>query len=193
MDGDINIVLKRGTLTGNIYGGGYGEQEHLDKAKVTGDTKISTGAEDVADVESNAPVTISGGVNIYGGGDMAQVEGDTYVNINHGNVTADVYGGGRGLTQSQSGTFTDYGKVTGNTRVWINNQTTDNILTGNIYGGGALGAVQGNTQVVVKAGEVDGDIFGGGKGEEGSDKAKVTGNTNVIVDNSWEPESATTP
>lgn len=191
VDGDINIVLKRGTLTGNIYGGGYGEREHLDKAKVTGDTKISTGAEDVAEVDVNTPVTISGGVNIYGGGDMAQVKGNTFINLNHGNITANVFGGGRGLTQSDSGTFTDYGKVTGNTRVWINNQTPDNILTGNIYGGGALGAVQGNTTVVVKAGEVDGDVFGGGQGEEGSEKAKVTGNTNVIVDKNWEPTPPT--
>lgn len=185
VDGNTNIVLKRGTFTGNIYGGGYGEKEHLDKALITGNTSINTGAVNPVDVDPNAPVTIKGGVNIYGGGDMAQVKGDTYININHGNVTADVFGGGRGLTQNESAGNSSYGKVTGNTRVLVNNQTQDNILTGNIYGGGALGAVQGNTTVVLKAGEIDGNIFGGGKGEEGSDKAKVTGDANVIVDNNW--------
>lgn len=184
VDGTTNIVLKRGTFTGSIYGGGYGELQHLDKAMVTGTTNISTGATDVTKVDQNVPVTLKGST-MYGGGDMAQVKGNTYINVNHGNVTANVFGGGRGLTQSQSGTFTDYGKVTGDTRVWINNQTTGNTFTGNIYGGGALGAVQGNTQVVVKAGEIDGNVFGGGQGEEGSEKAKVTGNADVIVDGNW--------
>ncbi len=189
VDGTTNIVLKRGTFTGSIYGGGYGEKEHLDKALVTGTTNISTGAAKVDDVDKTSIVTLDGSI-IYGGGDMAQVKGNTYVNINHGNVKADVYGGGRGLNQAESSGLSGYGRVTGNTRVWINNQTSGNVLTGNVYGGGALGAVQGNTNVVIKAGEVDGNVFGGGKGEEGSEKAKVTGNANVIVDKDWtEPTS----
>ncbi|MBQ0019428.1 MAG: hypothetical protein KBT39_02790 [Bacteroidales bacterium] len=205
VDGNTNIVLKRGKFTGSIYGGGYGELQHLDKAMVTGTTNIYTGAIDPSDVNTEHPVSIlpvdSRIPAIYGGGNMAQVTGNTYINLWHGNITADVFGGGKGLTQSQSGSFTDYGKVTGNTRVLYNNTTKDNKLTGNIYGGGALGAVVGTgigqdkgTTVVIKAGEVAGDVFGGGKGEEGSEKAKVTGNTNVIVDSTWgDPEPTPEP
>ena len=205
VDGNTNIVLKRGKFTGNIYGGGYGELNHRDKARVTGTTNIYTGAVDVVGYQS-MPVTVAPSETddtkvptIYGGGNMAQVTGNTYINIWHGNITADVFGGGRGLNEAQSAGYSGYGWVNGNTRVLYNNTTTDNKLIGNIYGGGALGAVVGTgddnykykgTTVVIKAGEVDGDVFGGGKGEVGSDKAKVTGNTNVIVDKDWtEPTS----
>lgn len=205
VDGTTNIILKRGKFTGSIYGGGYGELQHLDKAMVTGTTNIYTGDSVFTAINRSLPVTIlpidTRIPTIYGGGNMAQITGNTYINLYHGNITADVFGGGKGLTQSQSGTFTDYGKVTGNTRVLYNNITEDNKLTGNIYGGGALGDVVGQgegddkgTTVVIKDGEVIGDVFGGGKGEVGSDKAKVTGNTNVIVDSNWkESEPAPDP
>lgn len=59
-------------------------------------------------------------------------------------------------------------------------------IHGNIYGGGKAGAMDGNSTVVIKAGIIDGDVFGAGQGEAGRpDKAKVTGNTNVIVDSGW--------
>lgn len=203
VDGNTNIILKQGKFTGSIYGGGFGELQHLDKAMVTGTTNIYTGAVNVSGVDRSLPVSIlpidSKIPTIYGGGNMAQVTGNTYINLYHGNITADVFGGGKGLTQSLSGTFSTYGQVNGNTRVLYNNTTKDNKLTGNIYGGGALGAVVGTgtgedkgTTVVIKGGEVDGDVFGGGKGEEGSEKAKVTGNTNVIVDSGW-TETTTEP
>lgn len=192
VDGTTNIVLKQGKFTGNIYGGGYGELNHRDKAMVTGTTNIYTGAVDPATVVRGLPVSVVPSEDdvekiptIYGGGNMAQVTGNTFINLYHGNITADVFGGGRGLSEAESKGYSGYGWVNGNTRVLYNNTTENNNLTGNIYGGGALGAVQGNTTVVIKGGEVDGDIFGGGKGEEGSEKAKVTGNTNVIVDSGW--------
>lgn len=198
VDGNTNIILKQGLFTGSVYGGGFGEKAHLNKAMVTGTTNIYTGAVDVSDVDRGLPVSILHSENktptIYGGGNMAQVTGNTFVNLWHGNITADVYGGGRGLSEAESAGYSGYGWVYGDTRVLYNNTTEDNILTGNIYGGGALGAVQGNTTVVVKAGEVNGDVFGGGKGEMGSEKAKVTGNTRVIVDNNWmEPTQEPTP
>lgn len=181
VDGTTNIVLKHGNFTGNIYGGGYGEKDHLGKAMVNGDITISTGDANPANVDKGLPVMVNN--TIYGGGNMAQVTGNTFVNIHHGNITGDVFGGGKGLTASESGTETNYGKVTGNTHVLYNNATENNILTGNIYGGGALGDVKGNTEVKIKDGIIKGNVFGAGKGEEGHpDKAKVSGNTNVIVE-----------
>ncbi len=181
VDGTTNIVLKRGKFTGNIYGGGYGEKNYPDKAMVNGDITISTGDANPANIDRGIPVVVNN--TIYGGGNMAQVKGNTSVNIHHGNITGDVFGGGKGLTSSESGTETNYGKVTGNTHVLYNNATENNILTGNIYGGGALGDVKGNTEVKIKDGIIKGNVFGAGKGEEGHpDKAKVSGNTNVIVE-----------
>lgn len=195
VDGNTNIILKRGTFIGNIYGAGYGELNHRDKARVTGTTNIYTGDSIFANIVRTAPVIVEPSATddtkvptIYGGGNMAQVTGNTFINFWHGNITADVYGGGRGLSEAESAGYSGYGWVYGNTRVLYNNITPDNRLTGNVYGGGALGAVQGNTTVVIKAGEVEGDVFGGGKGEEGSDKAKVTGTTEVIVDSEWTEE-----
>lgn len=180
VDGTTNIVLRHGNFTGNIYGGGYGEKDHLGKAMVNGDITISTGDANPANIDRGLPVVVNN--TIYGGGNMAQVKGNTSVNIHHGNITGDVFGGGKGLTSSESGTETNYGKVTGNTHVLYNNATENNILTGNIYGGGALGDVKGNTEVKIQDGIIKGNVFGAGKGEEGnSDKAKVTGDTNVIV------------
>lgn len=181
VDGTTNIVLKHGNFTGNIYGGGYGEKDHLGKAMVNGDITISTGDANPANVDRGLPVMVNN--TIYGGGNMAQVTGNTFVNIHHGNIIGNVFGGGKGLTSSESGTETSYGKVTGNTHVLFFNTTKNNNIIGNIYGGGALGDVKGNTEVKIKDGIIKGNVFGAGKGEEGHpDKAKVTGNTNVIVE-----------
>lgn len=55
-------------------------------------------------------------------------------------------------------------------------------FTGNIYGGGAKGAVEGNTNVTILGGIIDGNVFGAGQGEEGHpNKAMVTGDTNVTI------------
>ena len=201
VDGNTNIILKRGQFTGSIYGGGYGELQHLDKAMVTGTTNIYTGAIDPSDVNREHPVSIlpvdSRIPAIYGGGNMAQVKGDTYINLWHGNITADVFGGGKGLVQG-----TDYGKVTGDTHILYNNVTDGNKVIGNIYGGGALGAVDGNTEVKIGTVKkiphinpsnnvqedydvnicIEGDIYGGSKGVTGKpNTALVTGDTKVII------------
>lgn len=43
LEGDTNILIKRGTFTGNIFGGGKGEDNHPDKAKVIGTTNVKIG------------------------------------------------------------------------------------------------------------------------------------------------------
>lgn len=187
VDGDINMVIRGGHFNGEIFGAGLGEKAHLDKAKLTGNTTISTGAPSVDDVLQSHPVTIVSA--IYGGGDMSQVVGQTHVNIHHGNVTGDVFGGGKGRLQSDDdsqgfASYVDYGKVTDNTYVTINNPSANNQLTGNVYGGGALGVVEGSTRVEMHVGTVDGSVFGGGMGDAltpGSLAGKVVGSTQVLV------------
>lgn len=78
--------------------------------------------------------------------------------------------------------FLDIGKVYGTTNVTIDPVDPNWEYVGNIYGGGALGAVEGVTNVNILGGIIDGDVFGASKGEEGHpDKAKVTGTANVNV------------
>ena len=127
--------------------------------------------------------------DVYGGGQLAAVTGNTYVNMFRGTVGTDgksgtdgnLFGGGQG----QAGSLTA-GRVEGNTTVEMRNGT----VKGNIYGGGRLGLTgvnangvmqdgtgHGYAKVMVKGGTVGnkdeieeftdfsmGNIYGGGKG-----------------------------
>ena len=185
--GTIGVKDTKGNVTGgNVYGGGAGAKSYYNLANSDTDrAKFLT----VATVYGNTNLTITGKPtilgNIYGGGAglPSQAQGATDV-INVGGTETTK----TGLSANE---FLDIAKVYGNTNVTINFDS-DWEYTGNIYGGGALGAVEGNTNVVIKGGIINGDVFGAGKGEEGhTDKAKVKGNTNVIVDENWTETTAT--
>lgn len=56
--------------------------------------------------------------DIYGGGNRAQVEGDTHINIYAANFAGEIYGGGKGLITNDNGKLLyTYADVTGNTFV----------------------------------------------------------------------------
>lgn len=98
--------------------------------------------------------TIKG--NIYGGGNLAQVEGSTTINIKSGEITSktegddkgNIYGGGYGTSAV----------LTGNTTINV----TGGIISKDVYGGGALANVTGSTEVNIKGGTVTQDVYGGG-------------------------------
>lgn len=172
VDGNINITLKGGKLIGNVYGGGLGEAAHVDKAMVTGNTTINMTAEG----SPAHPLSIGKNEserNMYGGGNLAQLKGNTTLNLNHGSISGNVYGGGKGLSKAESGSITDYGKVTGSSTITMNNATADTSISGDIFGGGALGELTGNTQFTIENGTVNGYVYGGGA------LANVGGNTDV--------------
>lgn len=184
--GETSVNIYGGTITGGVYGGGMGDPTYYNTAANNRKADFLT---------------------------VASVYGDTHVYIYGGDISGGIFGGGKGIpyqaqhtetTTIGSVTYTNYtclenefldiAKVYGNTNVIIDPRMPDDfetpnpswIFTGNIYGGGALGAVEGETQVVIKGGVINGDVFGSGKGEEGHvNKAKVTGDTNVIVDKNW--------
>lgn len=80
--------------------------------------------------------------------------------------------------------FPNLGKLHGNSMVVVNGENVH--IHGNVYGGGKAGALEGNSTVVVKAGTIDGNVYGAGKGEDGRpEKAKVSGSSKVIVDKDW--------
>ena len=150
--------------------------------------------------------------NVYGGGDQAAVQGNTHVEINKGLYGGEIFGGGNGALNADGsvnksadigskydgtdGVHTEGTLVegTGTTDVTINGgkfiveQESSGVESGkltnnhNVFGGGKLGAVDGNTNVVFNSGQVNGNIYGGGKGEKGHlEKARVKGATNVTV------------
>ena len=109
-------------------------------------------------------------------------------------IGGNIYGGGKGIPSTYSNEYLRIA-TSGNSDLGEQYKTDINILidlpeshpfNGNIYGGGQMGFVDGNTKIVVKGGVINGDIFGAGKGEDGHpNKAKVTGNTSVIIDRNW--------
>lgn len=173
--GDTYVNVYGGTIEGGVYGGGLGTKEYFDKVYET-------------DKSTKKFLTV------------AQVFGNTHVNIYGGNITGGIYGGGYGIATDKN-EYLDIAKVIGTTNVTINPQIlkdkatwadpnvpefigpdNDWTYTGNIYGGGALGAVEGSTNVKILGGIINGKVFGAGQGEEGHpEKAKVTGNTNVTI------------
>lgn len=152
------VNISGGTINGGIYGGGAGATDYYDKAASGNKSKFTS----VATVYGNTNVNIKGTPNIQG----------------------NIYGGGAGVdARSASEEFREIAKVYGNTNVIFDaDYTDDNPFTGNIYGGGAKGGVEGNTNVIIKKGVIVGNVFGGSQGQEGySNKAKVVGTTKVVI------------
>ncbi len=131
-----NILFNDGTIT-DIYGG----------SNNTGDV-------------TTANVTVEDGSinNIYGGGNLAKVTGNTYVDVNGGNIRLNVYGGG------------NQGVVKGSSFVTISDAT----IGGSAYAGGngLTATLEGNANISIDGettiGSVDGKaptsgcVFGGG-------------------------------
>lgn len=175
--GTLNVNVTGGTITGSIYGGSEGDAGYWGKKNNYGQT-----INHIAEMNGTVNLNITGTEEKYP------------------TIGGNIYGAGQGVA-SESATK-EYLRIAtaGNAELGDQYKTNINILidlpeshpfTGNIYGGGEMGAVDGNTKVVIKHGTIEGDVFGGGKGETGHpNKAKVTGNTNIIVDSEW---TETTP
>ena len=191
--GDTHVNIYGGKISGGVYGGGQGSSDFYNLATSTADkNKFTT----VASVYGNT------NVNIYGG----EIDGDIY----GGGMGLKSQAAGSGSVISfdtstpvtlVANEFQNIAKVYGNTNVTIepkilkpfNEWAVPNVpeftgpdedwtFSGNIYGGGALGAVEGNTNVIIKGGIIDGNVFGAGEGEDGHpDKAMVKGDTKVII------------
>ena len=115
-------------IRGDVFAGGNGRKKRLDNenniaddtkhpelvGKVLGGTNLN-----FYGTSAQAP-SIYG--DIYGGGNRAQVEGDTHINIYAANFAGEIYGGGKGLITDDKGKLLDanlytYADVTGNTFV----------------------------------------------------------------------------
>lgn len=144
--GTVNIDVKDGTITGNVYGGGRGANTFVDSS-----VNVTIGA-----TTTNKP-TIAG--NVYGGSAFGTVNaasvggtvhGNTNVTVNNGVISGSVFGGAEG---SSSNTPYVYGNIT----VEVNNGSI-----GKVFGGfDAVGSPSAGDVVYLKGGTI-GNAFGGG-------------------------------
>lgn len=124
-----NIAISdNADIRGDVFAGGNGRKKRLESnttiaddtwhselvGKVLGGTNLN-----FYGTSAQAP-SIYG--DIYGGGNRAQVEGDTHINIYAANFAGEIYGGGKGLITDSIGKLLDadlytYADVTGNTFV----------------------------------------------------------------------------
>ena len=100
----VTINMKGGTVT-NIYGGGFGANTNMAAGTVvnvsngTINNNVYGGGE-LGTVDGNTNVTVSGGTmkNVYGAGKggntTAEVSGQTFVTVTGGTISESVYGGG---------------------------------------------------------------------------------------------------
>lgn len=187
----ITFNIHGGVIEGGLYGGSKGHEPLISATYAPDNCGTHFG---------NTYVNVYGGTikgGVYGGGlgtkeyyndspkdgflTVAQVYGNTNVNIYGGDIQGNIYGGGYGIATDKN-EYLDIAKVIGTTNVTINPTDPNWTYTGNIYGGGAMGAVEGNTNVTILGGIILGDVFGAGQGEEGHPaKARVAGTTKVII------------
>ena len=198
--GNVELNINGGIFHCPVFGGGYGVAD----AKQRGSTNNIETLSRMARVYGKSDVNILGGVffnNVYGGGDMAVVEnrGSEATNVvigNNADIRGSVFAGGNGRrrrpatqTFAADDNMTQHpdsvGLVIGNANVsLIGSAEQAPYVYGDIFGGGNLAQVKANTNVSVFAGNMAGQIFGGGNGYINGDTityADVLGNTNVML------------
>lgn len=124
-----NIAISdNADIRGDVFAGGNGRKQRLESnTTITDDTwhpelvgKVLGGTNlNFYGTSAQAP-SIYG--DIYGGGNRAQVEGDTHINIYAANFAGEIYGGGKGLITDSIGNLLakdlyTYADVKGNTFV----------------------------------------------------------------------------
>ena len=171
-------------IIGDVFGGG-------NAAKIEGSTTVNIGTATKVDLVSTSQtgVDVKGAYivgNVYGGGNEADVTGNTFVNIcakketdgtytsvafagasgvkitsktvNGEKVGGNVFGGGKGKADTftcekamigEDGKGLNADYTDGNTNVVIGN----GIIDGTVYGGGEIGRVEMDTKVTIGLGE----------------------------------------
>ena len=174
-------VSKNGSTDGNVYGGGYGGDAIVTSNPVVNvgyDASMATSlATIIPAINSITKAQVSVEGNVYGGGEAAPVSGGTTVTVQKAATTStltqvstavggDVYGGG------------NLANVSGSTTVGV----TGGTVTGDVYGGGALANVGGSG--VTLAGGTVRTLYGGGMGGSSAalveGDAQVTVNSGTI-------------
>ena len=186
----VNVFVKGGTVTNNVYGGSNtsGTINNLATINVSGGTVSNVfggGYGEGTSMANNTIVNVSGGTinnNVYGGGALGTVSGNTTVSVSGGTMH-NVYGAGLGAeyTGTTWPPAAANANIAGTTTVSVSGGTMDNV-----YGGGENGSVaynsnaastSGKSTVNISNGEVTGTVYGGGQmgTTQGSTTVNVSG------------------
>ena len=187
----INVNMKQGRITANYANNTDNEGNYTSVKDAFTQATHGTGdnaytVESVA-VGKDATLAIGKIGTIYGGGNQADVIGNTYVDIGTGEWLNE---NGKIETSDADGKIYVYNETTGKwdwTQVIEGNTTTGTadtkptpareaaIITGSVYGGGNNGDISGNTNVEMDNGYVYNRIYGGGMaGNVGSIESRTT-------------------
>ena len=213
VDGDEQETIGK---IGQVFGGG-------NAAPVKGNVTIDIGTAGVSNKYSKAEtldigVNITGGsylkpdkneyetliAGVYGGGYSADVDGCATLNIGTAEqnlgVTIDgnVYGGGYGATTHVTDSVTiNIGTRTPGSEGNPDTYTGNAHITGDVYGGSALGNVNSSdntsatadavTAVTLNAGTITGSLYGGGLGQQESGTLGEDGYKEPIAANVFGP------
>ena len=126
---------------GRVFGGGKGDKDNINAGKVTANPQVNLNAAESAD--DNMKVLNA----IYGGGEIAMVDGSTSVNLTHGHVgslakdidedNGYVFGGGKGYSGDDIADNYKLATVTKNATVTMTGGYVHNTL----FGGGQMASV----------------------------------------------------
>ena len=148
MNGDINLLIKAGNIE-TVFGG------NNQSGSINGDITVT------ANWDKATYACESSLGTVYGGGNLAEYTGNTTVNILNCEMTGNVFGGGKGTRSDGTGAH-----VVGNTAVNIGDWKEGHQVTigGSVFGGGDEAAVEGNTTVTIRdcATIIEKDVYGGG-------------------------------
>lgn len=187
--GNTQLSLSGGTVKKNLFGGSKGDQSSDTIGAVAGDSTVTVTGGFVGSYGESGFVSATG--NVVGGGEFAKLGGKSHVIVDTGSgktVGDTVYGGGYYAPVAQSEATVTSGEIggavfgaglgreaavnggsgteIGGVSATVGAKVTigaDALISGSVYGGGALGSVAHSTQVTVR-GQVQGSVFGAGLG-----------------------------
>ncbi len=209
----VEVNLYGGTVNGDVFGGSYGYSNQLSANRVPyrllsdGKTRLSLAGNMYGNTTINIlpnpdggdPVRING--SVYGGSSgatqyigqesgydftkVAQLFGNSIVNIEDGIIEGDVFAAGMGYEK-----YSEMANTYGDAKLIISGGE----IKGNIYGGGQFSDLLsytedqakkgGNTSVTINGGIIGNCVFGGGLGSE-STASNVAGNAEVNINGGW--------
>ena len=170
------ITIGKCTNINRVFGG-------ANQANVTGPINLSIVNGNIGTVfgGNNNSGTITGAINVtvnwdgtgnrslgsvYGGGNLAEYNGNPTVNILNCTTTGSIFGGGLGVVKDADGKITKGAFVVGDPTVNIGDWDSSHHVEigGNVFGGGDLAAVEGDPKVTVNdcGTLIKGDLYGGG-------------------------------
>lgn len=163
------VDILNGTVSGDVFGGGYGDANDATKGVVNGNPQVTIngantvvsggvyGGGSLAPTNGSPVVTQTNGstTNIFGGGKAAGITGSPVVNINGGSVSTGIYGG-----CDSSGTV-DGDIVVNLTGGTVGTTTAKGYVHGGGYGSAT--ATTGNIDVNINGTSlvIYGDVYGG--------------------------------